>query len=82
MTMLEGRKYRLQGTFKGATSVRFADGARGGVATTAYNFAMPDHMRDAMARRIVAALNLTTHMSIEQIESAAPIEPDKAAHEI
>ena len=56
----------------GARTVRFSD-TDGGVATTTYSYSMSDAERAAMARRITAALNLTTNLTIEQMESSAPI---------
>lgn len=71
--MFEGRIYKQEGGYKG-WAVRFADLAKGaGVATTAYSFSMSDAERFEMARRITAALNLTRHLTIEQMEAAAPI---------
>lgn len=68
--MFEGRTYRQVGF--GSRTIRFAD-SDGGVATTTYSFSMSDEERAAMARRISAALNLTRHLTIEQMELAAPI---------
>lgn len=64
--MFEGRKYRQMGY--GNRAIRFAD-IDGGVATTTYNYSMTDEERAAMARRITAALNLTTNLTIKQIEA-------------
>jgi hypothetical protein len=68
--MFEGRIYRQVGY--GSRTIRFAD-TDGGVATTTYNFSMSDDEREAMARRITAALNLTRNLTVEQMESAAAI---------
>lgn len=71
--MFEGRNYQQQGGYKG-WAIRFADQRKAsGVATTAYSFAMTDEERFEMARRITAALNLTRHLTIEQMEAAAPL---------
>lgn len=67
--MFEGRTYKHGGY--GGRSIRFAD-EDGGVATTAYSYKLSDDERDAMARRITAALNLTRHLTTEQMEAAAP----------
>jgi hypothetical protein len=69
--MFEGREYKQKGGYK-ANAIRFAD-VDGGVATTTYNFAMSDEEKHAMARRITAALNLTRHLTVEQMEAAAPL---------
>jgi hypothetical protein len=68
--MFKGRTDKQTGF--GSSTVRFAD-VDGGVATTTYSYSLSDDEREAMARRIVAALNLTRHLTIEQIESAAPM---------
>lgn len=68
--MFEGRKYKQVGY--GERAIRFAD-ADGGVATTAYSYSMTDDERAAMARRITAALNLTTNLSVEQMEAIGPL---------
>lgn len=71
--MFEGRKYKQQGGYKG-WAIRFADrSSAAGVATTAYSFSMTDEERDEMARRITAALNFTTHLTVEQLEAARPL---------
>lgn len=71
--MFEGRTYQQQGGYKG-WAIRFADQSKSpGVATTAYSFALSDDERFAMARRITAALNLTKHLTVEQMEAAAPL---------
>jgi hypothetical protein len=67
--MFVGRTYRQVGY--GSRSIRFAD-ADGGVATTTYSYSMSDEERAEMARRITAALNLTTNLTVEQMEQAAP----------
>jgi hypothetical protein len=71
--MFEGRTYQQKGGYRD-NAVRFAD-LESGVATTAYSYAMTPEERFAMARRITAALNLTTHLSVGQMEASAPIEP-------
>lgn len=68
--MFEGRKYRQVGY--GSRTIRFAD-TDGGVATTTYSYSMSDEERAQMARRIAAALNLTTNLTVEQMECAAPL---------
>lgn len=68
--MFEGRIYRQVG--HRSRTIRFAD-TDGGVATTTYSFSMSDQEREAMARRITAALNLTRNLTVEQMESAAAI---------
>ena len=71
--MSQGRRY-IQTGYRGR-AIRFADQSRqGGVATTAYSFAMSSDDREDMARRITAALNLTAQLSTEQIESLAPLQ--------
>lgn len=71
--MFERRTYIQNGGYKGA-AIRFAD-KDGGVATTAYSFAMSDEEKFEMARRITAAMNLTRNLTTEQMESTAPL-PD------
>ncbi len=68
--MFDGRTYRQTGF--GSRTIRFAD-VDGGVATTTYSYSLRDVERAAMARRITAALNLTRHLTIEEMEAAAPI---------
>jgi hypothetical protein len=68
--MFEGRKYRQVG--HGSRTIRFAD-TDGGVATTTYSYSMTDIERAQMARRIAAALNLTTNLTVEQMEQADPL---------
>jgi len=68
--MFEGRTYKQVGY--GARSIRFAD-EDGGVATTTYSYKLTQDEREAMARRITAALNLTRHLTVEQMEAAAPL---------
>ena len=65
--MFQGRIYKQSG-YKGR-AIRFAD-RDSGVATTAYSYAMSDTERDAMARRITAALNLTRNLTVEEMEGA------------
>lgn len=68
--MFEGRTYVHEGGYK-CTSVRFeGTNKHKGVATTSYSFGMSDIERSEMARRITAALNLTTDYTVEQIEAA------------
>jgi len=74
--MFEGRTYQQKGGYRD-NAVRFAD-RESGVATTAYSYGMTTDERYAMAHRITAALNLTTRLSVEQMESFAPIEPPAA----
>lgn len=69
--MFNGREYKQKGGYRD-NAIRFAD-ADGGVATTAYSFSMSDEEKHAMARRITAALNLTRHLTVEQMEAAAPL---------
>lgn len=69
--MFEGRTYRQKGSYKG-WAIRFAD-VDGGVATTSYSYGMSDVARFEMARRITAALNLTRHLTTEQMEQSAPL---------
>lgn len=68
--MFQGRTYKQVG--HGARTIRFAD-EDGGVATTTYSYKLTEDQREAMARRITAALNLTRHLSVEQMEAAAPL---------
>lgn len=68
--MFEGRTYRQVGY--GSRTIRFAD-SDGGVATTTYSYSMTPEEREAMARRITAALNLTRNLTVEQMEAAAPL---------
>ncbi|WP_459572662.1 hypothetical protein [Cupriavidus sp. 8B] len=65
--MFEGRSYKQTG-YKGR-AIRFAD-LDSGVATTAYSYAMSNEERDAMARRITAALNFTRNLTVEDMEAA------------
>ena len=67
----EGRTYKQKGGYR-ENAIRFAD-HDGGVATTAYSYDMSEEEKYAMARRITAALNLTRHLSVEQMEAAAPL---------
>jgi len=69
--MFEGRTYKQKGGYRD-NAIRFAD-ADGGVATTAYSYSMSEEEKFAMARRITAALNLTRHLTVEQIEAGAPL---------
>jgi len=69
--MFEGRKYKKKGGYR-ENAIRFAD-ADGGVATTAYSYSMTEEEKYAMARRITAALNLTSNLTVEQMEAAAPL---------
>lgn len=65
-----GRKYIQSGGYR-ACSIRFMGMEKisgGGVATTTYCYCMTPEQRHAMARRITAALNLTSHLTVEQIE--------------
>lgn len=65
--MFQGRIFTQTGY--GGRAIRFADqSTRGGVATTAYSFAMSSFERREMARRITAALNLTRRLSTEEME--------------
>lgn len=66
-----GRTYRQKGGYRD-NAIRFAD-KDGGVATTAYSFGMSDVEKHTMARRITTALNLTKHLTIEQMEASAPL---------
>ncbi len=70
--MFERRTYSQNSGYKGA-GIRFAD-KDGGVATTAYSFAMSDDEKFEMARRITAALNLTRNLTTELMESAPPLQ--------
>lgn len=72
--MFVGRVYKYGGY--GGRSIRFAD-EDGGVATTAYSFKLSDDERAEMARRITAALNLTSELTTDQIERS--IEERKPA---
>lgn len=63
--MFEGRRYAQTGY--GGRAIRFAD-KDGGVATTAYSYAMSNGDKAEMARRITAALNLTSNFSTEHME--------------
>lgn len=68
-----GRLYTQHGGYR-ACSVRFKgmeNTAGGGVATTTYCYSMSPEQRHAMARRITAALNLTSQLTVEQIEQLA-----------
>lgn len=69
--MFEGREYKQKGGYRN-NAIRFAD-VDGGVATTAYCYSMSEDEKYAMARRIAAALNLTRHLTVEQMENAAPL---------
>jgi hypothetical protein len=69
--MFEQRTYIQNSGYKRA-AIRFAD-KDGGVATTAYSFAMSDEEKFEMARRITAALNLTRNLTTEQMEAAAAL---------
>lgn len=69
--MFEGRNYVQKSGYKG-WGIRFAD-VDGGVATTAYSYSMSDDERFEMARRITAALNLTRHLTVDQMEAASPL---------
>lgn len=69
--MFEGHSYSQKSGYKG-WGIRFAD-VDGGVATTAYSYSMTDDERFQMARRITAALNLTRHLTVAQMESAIPL---------
>lgn len=74
MTQFRGRKYQVVNRHMGATAIRFADDkGTGGVATTAYSYSMTNDERAQMARRIAAALNLTSHYTIEELEAAADV---------
>lgn len=77
--MFEGRTYIHEGGYK-ATAIRF-DGVtkHKGVATTSYSFGMSDEERWEMARRITAALNLTTNLTVEQIEAAVELKRQRDA---
>lgn len=70
--MFEGRTYQQKSGYQG-WGIRFAD-VDGGVATTAYSYAMTAEERFEMARRITAALNLTRHLTVEQMELAEAIK--------
>jgi len=69
--VFKGRVYKQKGGYRDY-AIRFDD-PNGGVATTAYSYAMSPEERYEMARRITAALNLTRHMTTEQIEAAQPL---------
>lgn len=56
----------VDGGYKPST-VRFEDGTP--CCTSTYNYRMPDEEKALLARRIAAALNLTRHLTVEQIES-------------
>lgn len=65
-----GRRYVQHGGYR-ACAIRFKGmetTAGGGVATTTYCYSMSPEQRHAMARRITAALNLTSNLTVEQIE--------------
>ncbi|WP_338924776.1 hypothetical protein V0M98_34720 (plasmid) [Pseudomonas silesiensis] len=80
--MFQGRKYVQQGGYKG-WAVRFADNLSApGVATTSYSFAMSDKERYEMARRITAALNLTSKYTIDQIEAMCVAQAARDAGKI
>lgn len=75
--MFVGRRYIQQGGYKG-WAIRFADKAKAnGVATTAYSYAMSEDERFEMARRITAALNLTSQYTTEQIEQMCAAQQAK-----
>lgn len=77
--MFEGRKYVQQGGYEG-WAIRFADKLSApGVATTSYSFAMSKEERFQMARRITAALNLTSKYTIEQIEAMCKLQEERDA---
>ena len=71
--MFEGRTFAQGGGYKG-WAIRFADcKTKTGAATTAYSFGLSDLERTELARRIAAALNFTTNISIAQLEAAEPL---------
>lgn len=57
------------GGYKRST-VRFVDDTA--CCTCTYNYGMDDEKKTLLARRIAAALNLTRHLTVEQIESLLP----------
>ena len=69
--MLAATTHKQRGGYRD-NAIRFAD-ADGGVTTTAYSYSMSEEEKFAMARRITAALNLTRHLTVEQMEAAAPL---------
>lgn len=56
----------LQGHAWHSATLRFENGEP--CCTTTYNKNMPPEQRNALARRIAAALNLTRHLRTEQME--------------
>lgn len=77
--MFEGRTYIHEGGYKG-TAIRFEGATKHkGVATTSYSFGMSDVERSEMARRITAALNLTTNYTVEQLEAAVDLKRKRDA---
>jgi hypothetical protein len=62
---LKGQKFKQAG--RNGVCIRFALGGFG-AATTTYNHSMTPENKNEIARRIVAALNYTSDMTIEEIE--------------
>ena len=66
-----GRRYVQHGGYR-ACAIRFKGmetTAGGGVATTTYCYSMSPEQRHAMARRITAALNLTSNLRLNRSSS-------------
>lgn len=77
--MFEGRTYTHEGGYKG-TAIRFEGATKHkGVATTSYSYGMSDEERSEMARRITAALNLTTSFTVVQLEAAVQLKRKRDA---
>lgn len=70
--MFEGRTFIQNSGYRG-WGIRFGD-HDGGVATTAYSYSMSGEERFEMARRIVAALNHTRHLTTEHMENSAALD--------
>lgn len=71
--MFEGKKYVQAGGYKG-WATRFDEKTKApGVCTTSYSYGMTPTERFEMARRITAALNLTTNLTTEQMENAVAL---------
>lgn len=80
--MFEGRTYVHEGGHK-STSIRFEGATKHrGVATTTYSFGMTAEERSEMARRITAALNLTTNYTVEQLEAAVELKRQRDAKKL
>lgn len=63
-----GKMTAMTGGHFGRT-VRFDDGQP--CCTCTYNYSMTDGEKQALARRIAAAINLTRHLKLEELEALA-----------